>query len=167
MMFGLDLHAMAVSYGLIAGVGLCLAGAALAFVNVPIFGRWIAAGLVALAAGLGAYDMGYRARGAHDESVALRGQVAELQRQAAETSRIAAAAAEREQMLFDAVGKQQEKIDAYDAELSRRPRGACALGADDVRRLRDIAGSSNPPQPPRRPSDLRPPGSGAESRAGR
>lgn len=167
MMFGLDLHAMAVSYSLIAGAGLCLGGAAFAFVNMPVGGRWIAAGLVALAAGLGAYDMGYRARGAHDESAALRGQVEELRRQAAATDRIVQAAAEREQTLFNAVGQQQEKIDAYDAELARRQMAGCALGADDVRRLRDISGSGNPPQPPRRPVNLRPASPGPDGGTGR
>ncbi len=154
-MSGIDFHALLTQWGLAAAAALCLAGAVAAYLYVPLVGRTAAAGLVALAAALGAYDLGYRARGQHDRTAALTSQLAELQRQASETQRIATAATEREQMLFDAVNQQQEKIDVYEAELAKRPDAGCALTDDDLRRLRDITGDGEPPIPPKRPRDIR------------
>ena len=86
----------------LGAAALCIAGAVVAWFRLPILGKYIGAGLLAMAAGLIAYDMGFRARGGLDQSATLRAQIAardaviaEKDRQAHAAHKIAEAASER------------------------------------------------------------------------
>ena len=143
---------------------LCVAGAVIVWFRIPILGKYIGAGLLALAAGFVAYDMGFRARGELDQSAALRAEIAakdaviaEKDRQAQAARSIAEAASER----ADAAQKQsadlQSEIDAYADELAKRPADSrCVLDDRDVRGLQSIGRpAAHPPEPPRRPNPVR------------
>jgi type IV secretory pathway VirB6-like protein len=119
----------------VTGVGL-LALAVLVYFYVPLVGRTIALVLVIAAAGLFAYDAGYHMRGNLDKSAALRADIVELQRQADEARTVAANAAVAEKAAEDAAAVNQQKVDAYVAQLAKNP--GCALSDDDVKRLLDI-----------------------------
>ena len=132
-------------------IGLVLVLAAGAcFIYVPIFGRWIAAGLLVIAAALFAFGVGYQERGALDQSATLRKDIAqlqannaELQRQADEAKNVAADAAAAEKVAEDQATANQQKVDAYVAQLQSSP--GCGLTDADVERLRAIGGTRTSP----------------------
>ncbi len=144
------------------GVALCVAAAVAAFVYLPgRLGTVAVAIALAGAAGLTSYDMGFRARGALDQSAALHSEIAardaliaEKDRQAASARTIADAASARADAAQKQSSELQSEIDAYALELANRPADSrCTLDERDVRELyvaprprRDRA-----PQPPRRP----------------
>lgn len=160
-------------YGLPLVAFIILAAAVAAFLYVPLIGKQAAVGLIALAAATFAYDLGFNERAALDKSIALSAQVvqlkaanAELQREAEATSLVASDAKMAAQNAEDHAAINEQKVAAYEVELAKRPAPACGLSADDVSRLRNIgagAPASNPPEPPRRPAELRPVGEGAGS----
>jgi hypothetical protein len=119
----------------IIGVVLVVAAAA-AFVYVPIFGRWIAAALLVVAAGLFAFDEGYRVRGSMDQSAALKADIVELQRQADASKAVAENAAAAERAAEATAAANQQKVDVYVNNLAKNP--GCSLSDDDVQRLLDI-----------------------------
>jgi hypothetical protein len=154
---------------LFAALG-ALAGALAAFFYVPLVGRPLAVGLVALAAGLAAYDAGFTARGKLDHSGALAAQLAEAERQAAAVKRIAESADARERASADQAAAQNERIAAYEQELAQKSKPdqnenkpgtvvafsacpaldratcACRLSPGDVSSLRAI-GRTDPAEP--------------------
>lgn len=151
------------------GVALCLAAAVAAFVYLPgRLGMVAVAVAGAIAAGLVAYDMGFRARGELDQSAALRAEIAardaviaEKDREAKAASEIADAAKTRAAEAEKKSADMQPKVEAYAEFLKKHPNGLCALSDDDRRWLCSIGGScaaSDPPKPPSRPFDLRPSG---------
>lgn len=133
----------------------CLAGAAVAYAQLPFLGRYIAAALVAVAAGLGAYDMGYAARGRLDQSQALRSQLAAAREQLQGAQLVQEAAAARARESDQQAIQMQEQIRDYEAALNSKPAAAgapdpCRLGADDaafLNRLRDGAGPGGASRP--------------------
>jgi hypothetical protein len=158
-------QALITEWGLVVAALACLAGAGFAFAYIPVFGRYAAACLVAAAAGLASYDLGYHARGALDKSGAIQAQLDEASRQLAATHDIEAAAAAREQADDANAAKLQGEIDDYEKRVAALPaQGGCALIDDDVRSLSDIGRAAEPPLPPRRPVDLRPAGPGSQAR---
>lgn len=147
-----------------AAAALCIAGSVVAWFRLPIFGKYIGAGLLAMAAGLIAYDMGFRARGELDQSAALRAEIAardavivEKDRQAQAAHEIAKAASDRASASEALSANLQSEIDAYADELAKRPADSrCALDERDVRGLQSIGKpAARAPQPPRRPATIR------------
>jgi len=147
-----------------AGVAACIAGAVAALVYLPgRLGGALAALCGALAAGLVAYDLGYRARGELDASAALRAEIAqrdaviaEKDRQAKAASEIASAASARADAAVAKSADLQTEVDSYaDALAKRAPSAGCALSDDDLERLRAIGRPADPPEPPRRPGVVR------------
>jgi hypothetical protein len=158
--------------GLPLAGGALLAAAVAAFLYVPLFGKQLAVGLIALAAATFAFDLGFNERASLDKSavmqseiIALRANARELQRQADATKEIAASAKMAEQNAEDHAAINQQKVDEYAAELAKTPTPACGLTDADVSSLRDI-GAAAPrytPEPPKRPASLWPasPGPGS------
>lgn len=152
------------------GVALCLAAAVAAFVYLPgRLGMVAVAVAGAIAAGLVAYDMGFRARGELDQSAALRAEIAardaviaEKDRQAQAAHAIAEAASARAVAAQKQSADLQSEIDVYADELAKRPADSrCAMDERDVRGLSAIGRApADPPKPPSRPFDLRPSGRG-------
>ncbi|MFT4097048.1 MAG: hypothetical protein QM651_07975 [Rhodoblastus sp.] len=147
-----------------SGVALCLAAGVAAFVYLPGRLGMVAVALAgAVGAGLVAYDMGFRARGELDQSANLRAKIAardeviaEKDRQAMATRAIAEAASARAQAAQQHSADLQSEIDAYADELAKRPADSrCAMDERDVRGLSAIGRPADPPQPPRRPADVR------------
>ena len=100
--------------------------------------RWslIALGVISILGG--AYLLGR-----HDGSALANGKVdkatADFWKAQAEASdKINEAASARIRELEAADNDEKAKVDAYRAELAKRPAPACALTPDDVQRLRDI-----------------------------
>lgn len=147
-----------------AGAAACVAGAVAALVYLPgRLGGLVAACAGALAAGIVAYDLGYQARGALDQSAALHAeiaqrdeQIADLNRQAKAASEIATAASARATEADRQSADLQSKVDDYASRLAKRPADSrCALDDDDLRELRAIGRPADPPEPPRRPGAVR------------
>jgi len=115
-------------------------------------GRWAAALLVAATLIAGAYMKGRADRAALAESAALRASNAALVEQLDSTRKVAEAANARAERAAADQTATTERIADYEAALARRPIGACALGPDDARRLRDIGDGpqADPPGPARR-----------------
>jgi len=164
-----SLQAALAEWGLFALALACFAGAGFAFVYVPVFGRWIASALVALGCAIGAYDLGYAARGKLDNSGAIQAQLDEANRQLAATRDIEAAAAAREESDTRAATQLQEKVDAYEAALKSSPNGdGCSLTDDDVRALGGLSDDgAGAPGPSRAAGGVRPAGGGAKADQGR
>jgi len=101
-------------------------------------GRWAAAFLVTATLIAGAYLKGRSDRAALDESAALRARVAGLREQLESTRIVAEAASARAERAAADQAATTERIADYEATLARRPDRACALDADDARRLRGI-----------------------------
>ena len=102
-------------------------------------GRYVLIGVVVVAAVIGIRQNGYNAAMRKCEAAALRQQLAnkEIDLVAANAAADAAAAAMADS---DARAKEnQQKANDYDAELAKRPNGACALTDDDLRVLRGDA----------------------------
>jgi hypothetical protein len=134
-----SIQAVITEWALVVAALACLAAAGAAVVYVPVFGRYVAACLVALACGLAAYDFGYRARGALDNSGAIQAQLDEANRELAASKMITAAASAREQAATAAVTQQQGKIDDYEKQLASRGNSVgCALTSDDLKALNSI-----------------------------
>ena len=148
-----------------AGVAVCAAAAVAALVYLPgRLGGLLAAFCAALAAGLISYDLGFRARGALDQSAALRAEIAqrdaviaEKDRQAQAAHKIAEAASERASASEALSANLQSEIDAYADELAKRPADSrCLLDDRDVRGLQSIGRpATRPPEHPRRPAVIR------------
>jgi hypothetical protein len=156
-----SLQAAFAEWGLFAAALACFAGAAAAFITIPVFGRWVAACLVALGCALLAYDLGYRARGELDNSSAIQAQLDEANRELAATRQVADATAAREKAANGFNAQQQDKINAYEATLKAdSAAGGCALSDDDVRSLSDI-GTGRAPQPAGAAVAVRPAGGNA------
>ena len=133
------------SFGLPAIALLLLVGAGLAFLYLPVIGHGLAAILVAMSAGVFAYDAGYRERGSLDQSAALSVQIKqlkvnadELQRQAAAARQIADDAAIAQHSAEDIAAINQKKAADYENELAKRPISGCNLDGSDVDGLRGI-----------------------------
>lgn len=149
------IQALIVEWGLIIAALACLAGAGAAFIYIPIFGRYVAACLVAAAAGLFAYDLGYRARGNLDNSTTIQTQLDEANRELKVIHDVQVSAIAREEVSDAQAIEMQDKINAYEAELKAAPATPeCSLTDADVRSLSGIR-SNRTPLPPSRPSDLR------------
>lgn len=158
-------------YGLPFVALALLASAVAAFLYVPLFGKQLAVGLIALAAATFAYDLGFNERASLDHSASLTAEITQLQANAAELQRQAAAAREvaddaksAEQNAEDHAAINEQKVDEYVAELAKRKTPACGLSDVDVGRLRGIGAASRShaaPEPPARPVDLRPVSDGA------
>ncbi len=125
-------------------LALVLIGVAVwVYLNVPVFGHQIAVVMVVIAAGVFAFDEGYRVRGGLDQSATLKADIArqkadiaELQRQADEAKNVAADAAAAEKVAEDQATANQQKVDSYVAQLANSP--GCDLSVDDVKRLSGI-----------------------------
>ena len=129
----------------------CLAGAVAAFIYLPFVGRYIASALVAVAAGLFAYDAGYAARGQLDQSDAISAQLDATREQLDATKTIQIAADSRAQQSEQQAAQLQEQIDAYASAIAAKdaaifappvvpsatpapaPVPDCLLSPDDVR----------------------------------
>lgn len=174
----LSLSALLAESSLAIGAALALAGAIGAFVYLPVVGRPLAAVLLAVSAGLGAYDLGYAARGRLDQSAALAAQLAEQQRQAEASRQIAQDAATREVEADKKTAELNERISDYERQLAARPAPpslsiaaaancpkldyaacGCALSDDDVRGLRSI-GAAGAPDAANAAGGMRPAGRG-------
>jgi enoyl-CoA hydratase/carnithine racemase len=150
-----------VSLGLLAGAGA-------SYFYVPLVGRALAVALTIGAAGLFAFDEGFRERGSLDRSATLAAQVetlkanvAEERRQAEAARAIATTAADAETKAQNEADEAQQKVAAYEVEIAKRPVPGCGLSDDDVGRLRGIGAARRPagaPRPSRRPVDIRPAG---------
>jgi hypothetical protein len=119
----------------IIGVVLVVAAAA-AFIYVPVFGRWIAAILLIVAAGVFAFDEGYRVRGGMDRSETLKANIIELQRQAEASKTVAESAAAAERKAEDAAAESQREVNDYVSQLAKSP--GCGLSDADIERLQHI-----------------------------
>jgi hypothetical protein len=148
------------------GAGLA-AGALAAFIYIPVFGRYIAVGLVAASVGVFAYDAGFNERAAMDrssqyaEQIAIQKQdIAALQKAATDAQTIAANSAALQAKAEAQSASDQEKVNRYASELAKTPVAACSLSDADIKRLRSIGSSKRaaPPLPPSRPVNLRPAG---------
>lgn len=141
--------ALITEWGLSLGALGCLAGAGAAAIYLPLVGRYVAAGLVALAAGLGSYDLGYAARGRLDQSTEIAAQLDAAREQIEGNKIVQEDAAARARDSEQQANQLQEKISAYEAALNAKPESpaapaapgcptvapACALDARDVRAL--------------------------------
>lgn len=135
---------------LLPGIGVLLVvAAAAAFVYIPLVGRWLAAALLVLAAGVFAFDAGYTTRGSMDQSALLKQDIAQLQANNAELQREAdaskviadnASTAQKAAEAANAVN--QVKVNAYVAQLKSNP--PCGFSPDDVQRLLDIISPGGP-----------------------
>ena len=102
-------------------------------------GKYVLIGAVILAAGIGIRQSGYNSAMRKCEAAALRQQLANKETDLA-AANAAAAAAEAAMADSDARAREnQQKANDYEAELKKRPNGACALTADDLRQLYDDA----------------------------
>ncbi len=150
-------------WGLGLGALGCIAGAIASFIYVPVVGRYAAAALVAIAAGLASYHAGYVARGRLDISQALEAQLKWAQEELDATKAVQEGAAARARESEQQAAKLQEKIDAYASALAAKPEPIaapgcpkvqpCALDAGDIRvldGLRDDARSGRANHPPGR-----------------
>ena len=125
-------------------IALVLIGLAVwVYLNVPVFGHQIAVVLVVIAAGVFAFDEGYRVRGGLDQSATLKADIAqlkannsELQRQADEAKNVAADWEVSAKAARDADAVDKQKVDDYVAQLQNDP--GCQLTPDDVKRLSGI-----------------------------
>jgi len=154
-------------------LALGLLGAAVAaFLYVPLIGKQLAVGLIAMSAATFAYDLGFERRAALDNSAALettiaglRSDVAEMKRQAVAAQAVAADAREAERNAEDQAAINQGKVDEYVAYLAKHPSGDCGLTDADIGRLRGIGAAHGRvrAKPPARTVDLRPAGPASES----
>lgn len=87
--------------------------------------------------------LGYRLEAKHVEATQAEAAVAAqqlridaLQRDLANINQVASDAAQHERVTAASVAELKQRIDAYEAELSKRPDPHCALSRADVRRLR-------------------------------
>lgn len=121
-----------------AGAAACIAGAVAALVYLPgRLGGALAACAGALAAGLVAYDLGYQARGALDQSAALHAEIAQQKTDIANLQATAMAAGERERESADARQSDNEKVKDYAADLARKNDDLAVAGAE-LGRLRGL-----------------------------
>ena len=111
--------------------------AVIPFILSPV-GRWLGMAAIAVAVYAFAFFSGYEMRAKSDHSASLQATVVELQREAKASAEIAERASQAEQAAERYASDNQEKVDAYEASLKKRP--ACALSRSDVKRLRGIAG---------------------------
>lgn len=166
---GMSIFADVLGYGGIPllGAGLAAAGVA-AFVYVPVFGRYIAVGLVVASVGVFAYDAGFNERATMDRSSEYAQQIADLNadkaaltKAATDAQTIAADSAAAQKAAEAQSASDQEKVNRYASELTTTPVAACSLSDADIKRLRSIGSSKRaaPPLPPSRPVNLRPAGS--------
>lgn len=114
-----------------AGVAACVAAALAALVYLPgRLGGLIAACAGALAAGLVAYDLGYQARGALDQSAGLRAEIAQQKTDIANLQTTAMQANEREREAADARQSDNQKVSAYAEEVARKNDDLALAGAE-------------------------------------
>lgn len=116
--------------------GLALVGAAVAYFRVPLIGKPLAIGLVALAAGLICYRWGYATRADQDHSADLRNRIAILEQDQARANRAAADADARAHDLETAAATDQDRISRYEQFLAtQKPAGdVCSLDRNDLAR---------------------------------
>lgn len=121
-----------------AGVAACAAVAVAALVYLPgRLGGLLAAFCAALAAGLISYDLGYRARGALDQSAALRAEIAQQKEDIANLQETAMAASAREREAADARQSDNQKVRDYAEDVARKNDDLALAGAD-LQRLRSL-----------------------------
>lgn len=131
-----SLRAELVEWGTFIVMMICVAAAVLSFVYVPIIGRYVSAALMTLCSALGAYDLGYVARGALDQSATIQARLDRVTEELDATSRVAENSAIRDKIRADNEAAMQSRIDSYETQLSKTPANShCALSADDVRSL--------------------------------
>lgn len=144
---------------------ILIAGAAAAFIYLPgKLGGAVAAVCIAFATATGAYQLGFQARGKLDKSLQLQAELQERDREAIAAKQIAGAASQRAADAEQKSQTLQEQVDDYERQLAAN--AACLATDSDVRGLQSI-GPDNPPQPPRRPFDLRPAGRSPAASQGR
>jgi hypothetical protein len=161
------LHSLAANilgFGVIPILAVALfAGAVAAYMYIPLVGPQIALVLIAVCAAVVSYDVGYNERAALDKSAALQSNIAALRAQVVEDARQATAAAQiaqdaqsAEQTAEANAAAVQQKVDAYDSQLSTHPE--CALSATDVGGLLGIGGDeASPAKSPSSPGPVRSP----------
>ncbi len=110
-------------------------------------GRALAAIVVVLLVGTGAYWKGRADRAALDRSALLAAQVEQLKADIASRERIAAAARETVARLEEEKAQDDELIAGYEDELAKREEPACRLSPADVERLRNGAAPGPAPKP--------------------
>jgi hypothetical protein len=137
-----SLRAELVEWGTFIVMMICVVAAVLSFVYVPIIGRYISAAIMVLCGALGAYDLGYVARGALDQSAAIQTRLDMVTEELASTQLVAESAAVRDKIRADNEAAMQSRIDTYEVQLSKTPADSrCALSADDVRSLSAVTHS--------------------------
>lgn len=112
--------------------------AAASFLFSPL-GRIVGIGLVVLFVAGGIWKSGYNYASRKCEAAALHAKLeaARIDKEAAEA---AAAEAEKARAESDKIAaEERKKVDEYADELRKRPMGGCALGDDDLKRLRGNA----------------------------
>lgn len=115
----------------ITGIGIpsligfaCLAGAAYAWFQIPVFGHWIGLAAALLGVGLLAHASGYSSARADCQDASLRSELA-VARADLEHSR---EAAKRSLALADKLTQAEQRND----ELARKITGACVLQQRDI-----------------------------------
>jgi hypothetical protein len=106
-------------------------------------GKYVLIGAVAVAVVVGIRQNGYNAAMRKCEAAALRQQLANKETDLAAANAAAEAAAAAMADSDARARENQQKANDYEAELKKRPNGACSLTADDLRRLYDD-GKSRP-----------------------
>ena len=100
-------------------------------------GKYLLIGAVAVAVVVGIRQNGYNSAMRKCEAAALRQQLANKETDLA-AAKTAAADSAAAMAASDARAREnQQKANDYEAELKKRPNGACALTDDDLRVLRD------------------------------
>jgi len=166
-MLGVNILAHIMDFALpLSALGM-LAGAAVAYVYVPLIGKPLSVGLLVLSATTFAYDLGFERRASLDKSaslemtiVTLNANITEMKRQANEASAVADNARIAEQNAEMQAAANQTKVDQYVAYLASHPAVDCDFTGSDVDRLRGIGNTpaGDIPTPPKRPFDLWPVG---------
>lgn len=102
-------------------------------------GKYVLIGAVVVAAVVGIRQNGYNAAMRKCEAAALRQQLANKETDLAAASAAAEAAAAAMADSDVRARENQQKANDYEAELKKRPNGACTLTDDDLRVLRGDA----------------------------
>ena len=134
-------------FGIPSVAALALAAGGVSYFYLPIIGKKAAAGCVIVAAASLIYAAGFNERGALDKSAGLAAQIVQMKADVAASKSIVIEANARQAAAEDEASTIQEKVDAYAAALAKRKTPGCSLGADDVSRLRGLAGPRTESKP--------------------
>jgi hypothetical protein len=112
-------------YLLYLGLVAAIVGGFLSYIYIPVVGKPLAVCCFSLAAGIGAYQLGYNARANLDISIQLQKELAATQAQLAQATAdlktnqdIAAASAAREQVATKTAFELQSKVTDYEKQLA-------------------------------------------------